>query len=86
MISAKEAREISKKNKEILTEVAIVEVLPEIEELIKKNIDLGNDGMDWEAKEHSKYVYAIRDTLKEYGYTVTAKYTQTNGHYLSIYW
>ena len=47
MISAKEAREISKKNKEILTEVAIVEVLPEIEELIKKNIDLGNDGMDW---------------------------------------
>ena len=36
MISAKEAREISKKNKEILTEVAIVEVLPEIEELIKR--------------------------------------------------
>ena len=35
--SAKEAREISKKNKKILTEVAIVEVLPEIEELIKKN-------------------------------------------------
>ena len=86
MISAKEAREISKKNKEILTEVAIVEVLPEIEELIKKNIDLGNDGMDWEAKEHSNYVYAIRDTLREYGYTVTAKYNQTNGHYLSIYW
>ena len=26
------------------------------------------------------------DTLKEYGYTVTAKYNQTNGHYLSIYW
>ena len=55
MISAKEAREISKKNKKIL-------------------------------KEYSKYVYAIKDTLREYGYTVTAKYNQTNGHYLSIYW
>ena len=86
MISAKEAREISKKNKEILTEVAIVAVLSEIEDLIKKKIDVGNDGMDWEAKEHSKYVYAIRDTLREYGYTVTARYNQTNGHYLSIFW
>ena len=40
MISAKEAREISKKNKEFLTEVAIVEVLPEIEEFIKISIPL----------------------------------------------
>ena len=86
MITAKEAREIAIKTNESLAQVAVKEVIRKIDEIIKKNIDLGNDGMDWEAKEHSKYVYAIRDTLREYGYTVTAKYNQTNGHYLSIYW
>lgn len=86
MITAKEAREKSIKNNEILTEIAITEVLPEINDLIKKNVDLGNNGATWYANDHSKYVYAIRDTLKEYGYTVSAKYNNEDGHYLSIFW
>lgn len=86
MITAKEAKEMSTKKNEILTEFAITEVLPEINDLIKKNVDLGNNEATWYANERSKYVYAIRDTLREYGYTVSAKYNNEDGHYLSIYW
>lgn len=42
MIRAKEAREIAAKKNEILVKVAIEEVVPKIDEIIRKNADIGN--------------------------------------------
>ena len=87
MISAKEAREISKKNKEILTEVAIVEVLPEIEELIKKNAEIGNTKTIWYANaDYSKFIYSICEEVVKYGYSASVDFDDERGHYLNICW
>ena len=42
MITAKEAREIAIKTNESLAQVAVKEVIPKIDEIIKKNAGIGN--------------------------------------------
>ena len=47
MITAKEAREIARKTNESLAQVAVKEVIPQIDEVIKKNAKIGNTKKIW---------------------------------------
>ena len=87
MIRAKEAREIAVKKNEILAKVAIEEVVPKIDEIIRKNADIGNTQAIWFADaDHSKYIYNIRDVITTYGHQVVIDFDDERGHYLNIYW
>ena len=87
MIRAKEAREIATKKNEILAKVAIEEVVPKIDEIIRKNADIGNTQAIWFADaDYSKYIYNIRDFIMTYGYKVVIDFDDERGHYLNIYW
>lgn len=87
MITAKEAREISRIANEFLAETVIIEVIPKIEELIKKNAEIGNTKTIWYANaDYSKFIYSIREEVAKYGYSVSVEFDDERGHYLNIYW
>ena len=87
MITAKEAREIARKTNENLAQVAVKEVIPKIDEIIKKNAGIGNTKTIWYANaDYSKFIYNICDEVAKYGYSVSVDFDDERGHYLNIYW
>ena len=87
MITAKEAREIAIKTNESLAQVAVKEVIPKIDEVIKKNAKIGNARAIWYANaDYSKFIYSICDEVAKYGYSVSVDFDDERGHYLNIYW
>ena len=60
MITAKEARDIARKTNESLAQMAVKEVIPQIDEVIKKNAKIGNTKTIWYANaDYSKFIYSI---------------------------
>lgn len=87
MITAKKAREIAEKTNEALAQVAVKEVIPKIDEIIKKNAEIGNTKAIWYANaDYSKFIYSIREEVAKYGYSVNVEFDDERGHYLNIYW
>ena len=87
MITAKEAREIAIKTNESLSQVAVKEAIPKIDEIIKKNAGIGNTKTIWYANaDYSKFIYSICDEVAKYGYSVSVDFDDERGHYLNICW
>lgn len=87
MITAKEAREIARKTNESLAQVAVKEVIPKIDENIKKNAGIGNTKTIWYANaDYSKFIYSICEEVVKYGYSVSVDFDDERGHYLNICW
>ena len=87
MITAKEAREISRMANEFLAETVIIEVIPKIEGIIKKNAEIGNTKAIWYANaDYSKFIYSISEEVAKYGYSAIVDFDDERGHYLNIYW
>ena len=87
MITAKEAREIAIKTNESLAQVAVKEAIPKIDEIIKKNAEIGNTKTIWYANaDYSKFIYSICDEVAKYGYSVIVDFDDERGHYLNICW
>ena len=87
MITAKEAREIAREVNEGLAQIAVKEVIPQIDEVIKKNAKIGNTKTIWYANaDYSKFIYSICDEVAKYGYSVSVDFDDERGHYLNICW
>ena len=87
MITAKEARDIARKTNESLAQMAVKEVIPQIDEVIKKNAKIGNTKTIWYANaDYSKFIYSICDEVAKYGYSVSVDFDDERGHYLNICW
>ena len=87
MITAKEARDIARKTTESLAQMAVKEVIPQIDEVIKKNAKIGNTKTIWYANaDYSKFIYSICEEVVKYGYSVSVDFDDERGHYLNICW
>lgn len=87
MITAKEARDIARRTNESLAQMAVKEVIPQIDEVIKKNAKIGNTKTIWYANaDYSKFIYSICEEVVKYGYSVSVDFDDERGHYLNICW